>query len=276
MPLAILAYHSHHVVGPGYDANDHVAFATDLDGLTDAGWRIVPLAELVRLHAARGAGRDERVVALTFDDGPVYDVDDVEHPRYGRQRSFAGAMRDFDARRPGAQPGLHATAFVIASPEARLTMEAHADPAYTWLEPGSLGEAWWSPAIDGGRIAIANHSWDHLHPALPRVRHSRDARADFTQVDTRADADAQIRDAADYIDRATGGRAAPVFAYPFGHHNAFLSNDYLPSLGASCVAAVTTEARLVAPGDSPFLLPRFVCGAHWTSPDELAERLAGR
>ena len=43
MPLAILAYHSHHVVGPGYDANDHVAFAADLDGLTDAGWRIVPL-----------------------------------------------------------------------------------------------------------------------------------------------------------------------------------------------------------------------------------------
>ena len=75
-----------------------------------------------------------------------------------------------------------------------------------------------------------------------------------------------MRDAAAYIDRATGGRASPVFAYPFGHHNDFLARDYLPSLGASCVAAVTTEPRLVAPGDSPFLLPRFVCGAHWRTP----------
>lgn len=276
MPLAILAYHSHHVVGPGYDANDHVAFAQDLDALTDAGWRIVPLAELVRLHVAGGARADERIVALTFDDGPLYDVEDVEHPRYGTQRSFDGAMRDFKARRPGEQPGLHATAFVIASPEARRTMEAHADPAYTWLAPGSLGEAWWSPAIDGGRFDIANHSWDHLHPALPRVAHSRDARADFTQVDSIADADAQVRAAARYIDGVTGGRAAPFFAYPFGHHNDFLAREYLPSLGAACIAAVTTEPRLVAPGDSPFLLPRFVCGAHWRTPEALAGCLAGR
>ena len=103
MPLAILAYHSHHVVGPGYGENDHVAFARDLDGLTDAHWRIVPLADLVRAHRE---GVSERLVALTFDDGPVYDVEDVVHPDYGLQRGFANAMRAFAARRPGAQPSL--------------------------------------------------------------------------------------------------------------------------------------------------------------------------
>jgi peptidoglycan/xylan/chitin deacetylase (PgdA/CDA1 family) len=271
MPLAILAYHSHHVVGPGYGENDHVAFARDLDGLTDGHWRIVPLADLVRAHRE---GVSERLVALTFDDGPVYDVEDVVHPDYGLQRGFANAMRAFAARRPGAQPSLHATSFVIASPEARFAMEASADPRYTWLAPGSMGEAWWSPAIDSGLVAIANHSWDHLHPALPAVRHSRDARGDFSQVRSVADADAQIRDAAAYLAAATDGRASPYFAYPYGHHNAFLASDYLPSLGdALCAAAFTCEPRLVAPGDSRFLMPRFVCGADWRSPDELDARL---
>jgi peptidoglycan/xylan/chitin deacetylase (PgdA/CDA1 family) len=271
MPLAVLTYHSHHVVGPGYDANDHVALARDLDVLTDAGWRIVPLDEIVRLQRH---GTPAHLVALTFDDGPSYDVDDVVHPDYGLQVGFANAMRSFAARRPHAQPGLHATSFVIASPEARRAMELSADPRYTWLAPGSLGEAWWSPAIDGGLIAIANHSWDHLHPALASVAHSRDARGDFTKVLTVPDADAQIRDAAAYLAAATDGRASPYFAYPFGHHNVFLARDYLPSVGpAVCAAAFTTEPRLCTIDDSPYLLPRFVCGADWRTPDELIDLL---
>ncbi|MCC6380267.1 MAG: polysaccharide deacetylase family protein [Burkholderiales bacterium] len=272
MPLAILAYHSHHVVGAGYEVNDHVAFARDLDLLTNLGWTIVPLSDLVAAHAEDSK---ERLVALTFDDGPVYDVDDVVHPELGPQRSFAGAMRDFAARRPGAQPRLHATSFVIASPEGRLAMEASADATYTWLAPGALSESWWLPAIESGLIAIANHSWDHLHPALAAVRHSRGARGDFAQVDTATDADAQVRDASAYLWSATRGRSLPYFAYPFGHHNAFLARDYLPSVGAGvCAAAFTTEPRLVVPGDSRFLLPRFVCGADWRSPEALARLLA--
>lgn len=274
MPLAILAYHSHHIVGPGYAANDHVAFERDLDLLTDAGWRIVPLAHLVRAHHE---GAPEPLVALTFDDGPVYDVEDVVHPEFGRQTSFANAMRAFAARRPGAQPSLHATSFVIASPQARLAMEAHADPRYTWLAPGSMGEAWWGPAIDSGLVAIANHSWDHLHPALAEVAHGQDARGDFTRVTSVADADRQVRDAARYLAAATHGRAVPYFAYPFGHHNDFLAGEYLPALGASvCAAAVTTEPRPITPTDSPFRLPRLVCGADWASPDALLARLSGR
>ena len=158
MPLAVLAYHSHHVVGRAYGENYHVAFARDLDGLTDAHWRIVPLADLVRAHRE---GASERLVALTFDDGPLYDVEDVVHPDFGLQRGFANAMRAFAARRPGAQPALHATSFVIASPEARLAMEASADPLYTWLAPGSMGEAftglWVSVALPGSQALQQAH-----------------------------------------------------------------------------------------------------------------------
>ncbi|MEO8486910.1 MAG: polysaccharide deacetylase family protein [Betaproteobacteria bacterium] len=271
MPLAILTYHSHHVVGPGYDANDHVAFARDLDALTDAGWRIVPLDEIVRQQRH---GTAAHLCAITFDDGPVYDVDDVVHPKHGLQIGFANVMRAFVARRPEAQPTLHATSFVIASPEARHARESSADPRYTWLAPGSMGEAWWSEALDTGLIGIANHSWDHLHPALPSVAHSLDARGDFTQVMTLPDADSQVRRAARYLTAATGGRASPFFAYPYGHHNVFLARDYLPSVGRDiCIAAFTTEPRLATIDDSPFLLPRFVCGTDWRSAEELVDRL---
>ena len=100
MPLAVLTYHSHHVVGPGYDENDHVAFARDLDVLTDAGWRIAPLAEVVRLQKH---GTAAHVCALTFDDGPVYDVEDVVHPDYGPQVAFVNAMRAFAGSIPRAR-----------------------------------------------------------------------------------------------------------------------------------------------------------------------------
>jgi peptidoglycan/xylan/chitin deacetylase (PgdA/CDA1 family) len=125
-------------------------------------------------------------------------------------------------------------------------------------------------------LSIANHSWDHLHPALPRVAHSQDARGDFTRVATDADADAEIMAAAEYLARRTTGRAGPYFAYPFGHTNDFLVGDYLPRRGPGIGvrAAVTTEPRPVRPGDSPFRLPRYVCGDHWRAPEQLADILA--
>ena len=135
-------------------------------------------------------------MAITFDDGPIYDVEGFTHPRFGAQRGFLGIMRDFVAARGScAQPGLSATSFVIASAEARQVIEATYDAAYTYVGPGAMTDAWWNGAIDSGLIAIGNHSWDHLHPALPRVAHSRQARGDFTQVLSVEDADAQIADA---------------------------------------------------------------------------------
>jgi peptidoglycan/xylan/chitin deacetylase (PgdA/CDA1 family) len=275
----ILTYHSHHVLAPTYAENDHLALPVDLATITDAGWRIVPLGRIVdALQAAAGGTAPEApLVALTFDDGPCWDLDDFVHPVLGFQRGFAGAMRDFAATPAGRrQPELAATSFVIASPEARRIAESTFDRQYTFLVPGALDDAWWTRALDSGLLEIANHSWDHLHPALPRVAHSQDARADFTRVRSDADADAQIAVAARFLDERTGGRAAPWFAYPFGHWNEFLVADYLPrrGAGANVRAAFTTEPRPVRDGDDVFRIPRYVCGQHWKHPDELAAILA--
>jgi peptidoglycan/xylan/chitin deacetylase (PgdA/CDA1 family) len=284
MKAVVLAYHSHHVLSANYAENDHLALPVDLATVTAGGWRIVPLERIVdALVAARDGGSRgaaasaEPLLALTFDDGPVFDLDDFVHPVLGFQRGFVGAMRDFGATAAGLrQPELSATSFVIASPEARKVAESTFDRQYTYLVPGALDDAWWTRAIESGLLAIANHSWDHLHPALPRVAHSADARADFTRVASEADADAQILAATRYLRERTAGRAAPYFAYPFGHWNDFLADDYLPRRRADVDvrAAFTTEPRPVRADDSVYRLPRYVCGQHWKHPDELAAILA--
>ena len=281
MHALILTYHSHHIAGPDYASNDHVALRADLPLLTEAGYRVVSLADLVDAFRSEQTGRqatspDARLAAITFDDGPEYDAVDHLHPTLGMQRSFLGILEDYArSAEGGAQPELCATSFVIASPAARKVMEdvtrvaSGTGPYY--LHAGAMNEDWWSPAIDSGLLAIANHSWDHLHPALNRTAHSRQAKADFTQVDNIADADAQIRNAARYINEKTGGRASPFFAYPFGHYNRFLVEDYLPNdrSGDGIKAAFTVDGRALHVSDSPWTLPRYSCGYNWASPPEL-------
>jgi peptidoglycan/xylan/chitin deacetylase (PgdA/CDA1 family) len=273
----VLTYHSHRVQGPGYAQNDHVALQVDLQSIARSGGRIVSLATLVDAIEAYQSGSaagdgGATMVALTFDDGPVWDFADFDHPILGKQRGFVNAMRDFLLTERGrAQPETCATSFVIASPEARRVMESTFDAEYTFLSPGALTADWWLPAIETGLIGIANHSWDHLHPALASVAHSRQIRGDFAQVTDAADADAQIRAATDYINMRTGGRAAPFFAYPYGHCNDYLATEYLPRDGRAMGlrAAFTTEPEVIDGAQSVWRLPRFTCGHHWRSPEEL-------
>ena len=277
MKAVVLTYHSHRVQGPGYAQNDHVALQVDLQSIARSGGRIVSLATLVDAIEAYQSGSaagdgGATMVALTFDDGPVWDFADFDHPILGKQRGFVNAMRDFLLTERGrAQPQTCATSFVIASPEARRVMESTFDAEYTFLSPGALTADWWLPAIETGLIGIANHSWDHLHPALASVAHSRQIRGDFTQVTDAADADAQIRAATDYINMRTGGRAAPFFAYPYGHCNDYLATEYLPRDGRAMGlrAAFTTEPEVIDGAQSVWRLPRFTCGHHWHSPEEL-------
>ncbi len=276
--MIVLTYHSHHVVGDDYARNDHIAFPIDLGVITELGFEIVPLNVFVDAWELAAAGKREtqaaKLVALTFDDGPVYDIQDFAHPHFGQQRSFLGSMRDFRAQLgQEAQKSLHATSFVIASPEARQIMEKTFDAEYTYLGARSMEDTWWRPAIETGLIGIANHSWDHLHPALPSVAHSRQVRADFRQVLNTEDADAQIAAATTFIAAKTAGRAAPFFAYPFGHYNDFLVHDYLPRTTPRVRAAFSVEPRPATKDDSPWCLPRYVCGDDWKSPDALAQIL---
>lgn len=277
MNAYVLTYHSHHVVGSDYPRNDHIALAVDLELIAGLGCEIASLDSLVDAFFGRASdpARDDRrtLVAITFDDGPIYDFEGFTHPQFGRQRGFLGIMRDFVSKHGEVRRHkLNATSFVIASRDARRIIEKTYDAAYTFVGPGAMTDEWWGPAIETGFISIANHSWDHLHPALPRVAHSRQARADFTQVLTVEDADAQIADAARVIAAQTKGRNAPYFAFPFGQYNAFLVQEYLPKnaerLGLR--AAFTDEPKPITGRESRWCLPRYICGHHWKTPSQLA------
>ncbi len=274
MKALILTYHSHNISGADYAANDHVALASDLRTIASAGARIVPLGRIVdALVAGLEGAADEALVALTFDDGPVFDFADFVHPRFGPQRSFLNVLRDFSEEAGAAQPELHATSFVIASPEARAAMERAEDCGYPDLA-GWLGDTWWSEAAATGLVAIGNHSWDHVHHAVPRTAIVAGERDDFTRVASYVDADREIRRAGDFI---RGRSAAPCeyFAYPFGHVNPFLAEDYMPCRATEhgMAAAFGVDGRALARGDSIWNIPRAVCGHHWKSPGELAALL---
>jgi peptidoglycan/xylan/chitin deacetylase (PgdA/CDA1 family) len=270
----VLAYHSHNIGGAGYGDNDHVAFASDLATLTEAGARIVPVTRIAEgLAAGRIDGNGETLVGLTFDDGPVFDFEDFVHPRFGPQKSFVNAMLDFRRANGAAQPYLAATSFVIASPAARLAMERAEECGYTFIE-GWLADDWWQRAEASGMLAIGNHSWDHVHPVPESIATGSQERGDFARVDNYRDADREIRAASDFINSVTGGRCE-TFAFPFGHTNEYLVRDYLPKHRGEhgLVAAFGTGGRGVRADDSVWDIPRAVCGHHWKSPAELRELL---
>src|SRR5688500_18635095 len=84
MPGIVLTYRSVILLVNAYGDNDHVALAADLRMLDAAGWRIVPLGQLVDAWEADALDR-ERLVALTFDAGGALAARDVIHPHCGEQ-----------------------------------------------------------------------------------------------------------------------------------------------------------------------------------------------
>ena len=272
----VLTYHSHNISGIGYSENDHVALASDLGTLTSMGIRVVPLGDVVdALVAGRIDGKGEHLAAITFDDGPSFDYADFVHRDFGPQRGFLNILREHAAEAGAKQPRVHATSFVIASPAARGAMERDEECGYSWLADW-LTEAWWKDAAEGGVLAVGNHSWDHVHPAVDSIATSFQERGDFTRVDNYPDADREIRRATAYINERVGGRC-DLFAYPFGHVNEYLARDYFPQrqYEHGMRAAFGTGGRPVRGDDSRWDIPRAVCGHHWKSPAELEALVRG-
>ena len=87
---------------------------------------------------------------------------------------------------------MHATSFVIASRDARTMLDQTCVLGRNWW-----GDEWWSAAVDSGFMHIANHSWDHCHDSLSHIAQRDQLKGTFCGVDTLADADAQIKAAAE-------------------------------------------------------------------------------
>jgi peptidoglycan/xylan/chitin deacetylase (PgdA/CDA1 family) len=269
--IPILTYHARNVFGHTYASNDHVALASDLVTLTQHGWRVESLSTAVDAFLAGDI--PEKTLCLTFDDGTDYDVRELIDPEHGPQPGFLPILKRFQAQFPGAQPALHATSFVIASPDARHAMDTHCVHGQGWM-----GEAWWPEAVATGLIGIGNHSWDHNHEVVPVVAQRNQEKGNFHCIDTFEDAEAQIRRAHAYIGARASNAALDLFCYPFGHVAPYLRDVYLPQQAASAVpfvrAAFGTEADFLNANSNRWNLPRLVCGWHWKSPSELEQWLS--
>ncbi len=264
MRTAILTYHSHRVAGGDYGNNDHVALREDFRRILASRLPVVSLLQVVR-GLLDDAPLPERAVAFSFDDGMDLDFLDQIDAVHGEQHSFCRIMADAlaDARHPAYAP---ATSFVIADPEARQEMDRVCLQGL-----GRVNDNWWLSAVNSGRLLIGNHSWDHGHPALLRYRGVPESRLSFLGVTDHAQADLQLRQAGESISRLAPNPGLALFAYPFGNSTDYLAREYLPTFTHEhgLLGAFTTVPEIAHEGSNRWLLPRYVCGADWRSPDEL-------
>lgn len=271
--IPVLCYHSWTMGSGRYEGDDHIALAQDLRMLGERGYRVLPLPRLVEMLQG-GAAADElcesRLVGLSFDDGRDYDfIDSLD----AAGRVVPSMQAVLEAGRDWIEvcgEGPMAVSFVIASPEARRLMDrACGDGLDQWRDD------WWAECAERGLIGIANHSWDHVHDSLPAVRQRENRKGSFLAIDSYDDAEAQIAEAQTYIAGRSGGKALPIFGYPYGHVSPYLRDEYFPVHGAriGIEAAFGTGGASVQ-SDSPLWdIPRFVCGWHWRNPAELSALL---
>ncbi|MEO7757008.1 MAG: polysaccharide deacetylase family protein [Dokdonella sp.] len=268
MRVPVLTYHSNNISGNDYASNDHVALAQDLRLIHRHGLRIVPLARVVDvLLGETSPATLERAIALSFDDGSWFDWHDIDHPGFGMQRSLAGVLRDFTAETGVC---VHATSFVIVSPDARSTLDDTCLAGRGWWT-----DDWWPAAQAEGLIAIESHSWDHNHHTLAVTAQREQRKGTFRTIDSHADADAEIRQASDWLDARLAPHRTSLFAYPYGDSNAYLVEEYLPRFAHEhrLRAAFSTEPAPVDTSSHRWQLPRYVCGQHWRSTDDLVRIL---
>lgn len=269
LKIPVLAYHSANITGNDYQTNDHVALTHDLEILNHHSFKIISTWQLVN-WLINGKQLDlQRYVVLTFDDGVSLDYLDWTHPEFGVQKSFFNILHDFARKHSDQQPDVHASSFVIASRTARRDIQNNALSGYPLL-----GDEWWQEADNSGLISIENHSWDHNHPDCTTTVQKDNISGNFEVIDSYKECDLEVRQASDYILSKTGKQQL-LFAYPWGQYSEDIAFDYLPNYQDQhkVAAAFTTEPEWVHSQTSRWLIPRFVCGEQWRSPEEFVKIL---
>ena len=273
--LAILTYHPIHIVANDYAGNDLVALARDLETIDRLRLPVVSLDQAItasgdRLLADFGAA----AVAITFDDGSVFDFVDHGHPTCGPQRSAASVLADA-ARRLACLRDARplASTFVIASPAARAELDRN-----DYFGGGYWPERWWPDAARGHVLSVESHSWDHNHPSIARSLQRDNVRGTFGNIDTWEEAEGEIAQSAEHIARVAGARPR-FFAYPWGQPSDYLLREYLPRRGPelglkAAVSSAPYASGFAAADSNRWLVPRLVCGHDWKSPEGLERLLA--
>lgn len=175
--IPVLCYHSWTINGESYGSNDHVALESDLRALSRRGYKILPVPALVAYLLGELPVRDikkDKLVCLTFDDGRDFDYFDCHHDVYGYVPSFHTILKKSKEWLPQHSDGPRAISFVIASPEARDTLDRTCgEGRKEW------NDSWWKESIQTGLLGIANHSWDHVHDTLETVRQRDNKKGSF-------------------------------------------------------------------------------------------------
>lgn len=270
MKIPVLTYHAINVTTNDYAENDHIALASDLETIHSLGLTIIPLSRLVDWQQGELSDAEvSRSVAITFDDGSWFDFYDLDHPSCGMQRSMFNILKDFNAHTETTRPA-HATSFVISSSQARDSLDRSCMVGKDWW-----GDQWWPEAAASGILDIECHSWDHVHPELDQVTQQEQLKGDFRQIKTFADAEIQFGKAGEYIGAVLGGKRPTLFAYPWGQVSDYVVDEYLPQNRSAhrFRAAFTIAPRAVSRADNQWLLPRFVFGRDWKSPQGLTRIL---
>jgi hypothetical protein len=266
--IPVLTYHSYQVSGNTYETNDHIALFHDLRTIQELGFHVVPLLWVVEwVLGQREDAFLHRAVAFSFDDGADFDYYDLEHPSCGPQRSFYNILRDFqDEFGFAAQPHLHASSFVIASPTVRDTLDAQGLIGKGWMSDG-----WWAEADRSGIMSIYNHSWDHVHPVASQVYQKNQIKGAFELIDTYTECQGEVEQAARYIHQKISPSWPSLFAYPGGQSSEYIRDIYFPRFQDQhhTLAAFDASGGSVTKTSSRWNLPRLMCGAHWQSTERL-------
>ncbi len=274
-PIPILTYHALNAQARDYASNDHVAFEQDLALIRRLGFKVARLVDIASLTWSRAPSPLDSGswVGLSFDDGTDHDYFDVvAHEYLGDVKSFYTILKQSAANAGRDWPRPSGTSFVIASPDARTVLDRTCMAGL-----GHWRDVWWKEAAESGIFEIGNHSWDHAHPTLDTIAQRQQRKGTFHGIDNQADADAQIIQAHEYINRLTGGRAAPLFAYPYGETPDYLVREYFPKEIARhrMLAAFSTAGDYATAQSDRWNIPRFVCGPHWKNPEGLEKILRG-
>ncbi|MCF6262026.1 MAG: polysaccharide deacetylase family protein [Xanthomonadales bacterium] len=265
MPAIVLTYHSCNITGHEYSSNDHTALEHDLRTIDSQGFQIVSVQDAITSGLS---GSTDSVVALTFDDGPIFDFEDFIHPQFGKQKSFARIMREFTHATGNKAI---ASSFVIASPSGRQQMDEKDYGGRDWWH-----DRWWLPATESGLIKIENHSWDHNHRAISVSAQKINQRGQFHNIDTHPECAIEVQKANTYISELVK-RSPKFFAYPWGQASNYIYQDYMPNIASKfgLEAAFSTQPKAITPHANKWFLPRFVSGEHWKSTQDLQQLLGG-
>lgn len=263
MRIPILTYHAANVAGHSYEQNDHIALAQDLQLIHDLGFRVVRLRDVIDHMLGRVNHDLYKAVALTCDDGCDLEVNDADYPGVGWQPSFLSILKAAHDKF-GTLPCM--SSFVIADPAARKKMDETCLFGKDWLS-----DTWWLQAASEKYFTIESHAWDHNHAVLGEHGFDGMPTGSFLDIDSDQRAQYQLDQSIDFINKKIMPDHVRFFAYPYGHVAEYLRSHYLPShanrLGLH--GAFSTEPGYVCNGSDPWNLPRFVCGWHWKSSEQL-------